>query len=81
MCGTDDMDSRLIVGRTGGTLSVAQPRAVLLKEGLVGAGSVGTARGGRLGVLGTAFTSSGFTGTLGALPKPPNGVATLEEVK
>ncbi len=71
----DEMSSRGMLGRIRGALSATQPEAVLLKVGrLTGAGAAGLGLGmGRLG-----FTSKDLTGTVGAFPKPPNGIATLQ---
>lgn len=71
----DDMGSRGMLGSIRGALSATQPEAVLLKVGRLttaGAAAMG------LGMTWPGSTSRGLTGTLGALPKPPNGIATLQ---
>jgi len=71
----DDMGSREMLGSFRGALSPTQPEAVLLK---VGRFSPAGALAMGLGMAWPGSTSRGLTGALGALPKPPNGIATLQ---
>lgn len=63
-----------MVGRRAEPPVDTHPRADLLKEGrFTGASALSSAKSGR-GSTGRLLMGAG----LGALPKPPNGVATLE---
>lgn len=70
----DEMGSRGMLGKVRGPLSVTHPEAVLLKVGRLTI--AGTSAAGR-GTTSPGSTSTALTETLGALPKPPNGIATL----
>lgn len=70
----DDMGSRWTLGSLNGALSVTQPDAVLLKVGRL----ITVSATGCTGFEMPRSTSRGLTATLGALPNPPNGIATLE---